>query len=214
MSTGLYQDHFIVDRFLASVSASTITQRYVAPADLDVLGMILFVTAAPGSTNGVIVNVSNSPTSQTGGSGTPVSAYNLWTATNAPTILGAATNNLVVSQSSTFYGAQSLVTNVPYALNYPLPGPSGTVGYITAQATALTTETPVTSPPVVFRYGITGFGSVAPDNTYTDYNGALATPASLIHAGDVLSFVITAGGASVSVGSAANLEIELVCSKR
>jgi hypothetical protein len=208
MSTGLYQDHEVVERFLGSVSATTITQRWVAPFDADVLGMLLYVSAAPGTNNGVIVNVNVSPTSQIGGSGTTVGAYNLWTATNAPSILGSATNNVTVTQTA-------LVTNVPYALNYPLPGPSGTQGYITAQTNVLTTETPVTAPPTSYKVGISPlFGSVAPDNTYTDYNGIANTPASLVHAGDVCSFVITAGGSGASVGSAANLQIELITSKR
>jgi hypothetical protein len=51
---------------------------------------------------------------------------------------------------------------------------------------------------------------VAPDNTYTDYNGITSTPASYIHAGDVLSFVI----AGASPGSAANLQMELILLKR
>ena len=38
MSSGLYQDHFVVERFTASAAAATIAQRYVAPVDLDVLG--------------------------------------------------------------------------------------------------------------------------------------------------------------------------------
>jgi hypothetical protein len=214
MSTGLYQDHIIVDRFLASVSATTITQRYVAPVDFDVLGCMLFVSTAPGANNGVILNVNNSSSSQTGGGGTTVAAYNLWSTANAPTILGTATNNLTLIQSNVFYGSQSLVTNVPYALNYPLPGPSGTQGYYTAQSNVLQTETPVTSPPTIYKYGINGYGAVAPDNTYTDYNGVTLTAASLVHAGDVLSFVVTAGGSGASVGSAANLEIVLVGTKR
>lgn len=214
MSTGLYQDHFIIERFVTSPTAQTVGQRYVAPVDLDVLGAILWLGTAAGTSavTGLTVNVSNSPTSQTGGGGTTVGAYNLWTAANVPSIAFNAVTNLSLIQSSTFYGAQQLVNNNPYALNYPLPGPSGTVGYTTAQATALTTETPVTSPPVIYRYGVSGYGAVAPDNTYTDYNGALATPASLVHAGDVLSFVITA--LSNGVGAAANLNIELICSKR
>lgn len=215
MSSGLYQDHLIFTNFLASVAAvNPMIQRFVAPVDVDVLGMILFSSAAPGASNGVVLNVTVTPTSQTGGSGTNVSAYSLWTAANAPSILGTATTNLTVVQSSTFYGNQTLTTNVPYALNYPLPGPSGTQGYTTAQTSVLTTETPVTAPPTSYRTSITGYGSVAPDNTYTDYNGNTLTPASLVHAGDILSFVITAGGTNVSVGSAANLTCELVCSKR
>lgn len=214
MSTGLYQDHFIVERFVSSPSAQTVAQRYVAPVDLDVLGCILWLGTAPGTdvNHGLTVNISNSPTSQIGGGGTTVSPYNLWTAANDPTLANTQTNNLTLIQSNTFYGAQQLVNNNPYALNYPLPGPSGTVGYVTAQSTAQTTETPVTSPPVIYRYGVSGYGAVAPDNTYTDYNGVAGTPASLVHAGDVLSFVIAA--LSSGIGAAANLNIELICSKR
>ena len=214
MSTGLYQDHFIVERFLATPSAQTITQKYVAPADLDILGLIAVLGTAPGTsaTTGLTVNVSNSPTSQIGGPGASVSAYNLWTAANVPTLANTATNNLVVSQSNTFYGAQQLVQNSAYALNYPLPGPTGTQGYVTAQSTAQTTEAPVLSPPTVYKTGITGFGSVAPDNTYTDYNGITGVAASVVRAGDVLSFVVTA--LTSGIGAAANLNIELVASKR
>ena len=214
MSTGLYQDHEIVERFVTSPTAQTIGQRFVAPLDLDVLGCILWLGTAPGTgaTTGLTVNVSVSPTSQIGGGGTTVGAYNLWTAANVPTVAFNATNNLTLIQSNVFYGSQTLVNNNPYALNYPLPGPSGTSGYVTAQSTSQTTESPVTSPPVIYRYGVNGFGAVAPDNTYTDYNGVAGTPASLVHAGDVLSFVITALGGGI--GAAANLNIELITSKR
>ena len=208
MSTGLYQDHEIVERFVTSPSVQTITQRFVAPYDADVLGCLLWLGTAPGATNGVAVNVSVSPTSQIGGSGTTVSAYNLWTTANQPSILGTATNNMTVSQVAT-------VKNQPYALNYPLPGPSGTSGYVTAQSTLQTTETPVTAPPNQYNVGINPlYGSVAPDNTYTDYNGYTLVPASKLHAGDILTFSIIAAGASVSVGSAANLNIQLVMSKQ
>ena len=201
MSTGLYQSQELIERFSASPSAGNIAQRFIAPIDLDVLGMALYVTTAPGAGSTMTVNVNNYPTSQNGGSGTSVAAYNLWTATNVPSIAGTATSNLTASNSTT------LVENIPYALNYPLPGASGTVGYTTAQATSQTTETPVTSPPLVYKYTITGL--VVPDNTYTDYNGITSTPASVVHAGDVLTFVV--GG---TVGSAVNLEMVLYTAKR
>lgn len=209
MPQGLYPDTEMVERFLGSVAAGNITQRFIAPFDLDVLGVLLSVSAAPGSTDGVIFNVSNSPTSQLSSSqgGTAVSAYNLWTAANAPSILGTATTYPVAPATFT-----SLVDNFPYAQNYPLPGPSGTTGYVTAQSTTQTTESPVTSPPTFYKYGMNGIS--VPDNTYTDYNGVTLSPASYVHAGDVLTFVLSAGGASVSVGSAANLEMLLLVSKR
>lgn len=214
MSTGLYQDHFIVERFVANPTAQTVAQRYVAPVDLDVLGLVLWLGTAPGTSavTGLSVNITDTPTSQTGGPGTSVAPYSLWTAANVPSIANTATTNLTVVQSNTFFGAQQLVLNSPYALNYPLPGPSGTQGYITAQSTSQTTETPVTSPPVIYRTGITGYGGVAPDATYTDYNGITGTPASVVRAGDVLAFVIA--GLSNGIGSAANLNIELIASKR
>lgn len=206
MSTGLYQDSFSVDIFLASVSAATLAQVWIAPADVDVLGLLLHLGTACGATDGLHVNVSNLSTAQQGGSGTPVSAYNLWTATNVPTILGTATNNIpAVVQTA-------VVDNVPYALNYPLPGQSPVTGYETAQSSAQGTFTAVTAPPTIYNYG--GGALVAPDNTYTDYNGVLLTPASLVHSGDVLSFVITAAGSGNSVGSAANLTLNLFVSKR
>jgi hypothetical protein len=210
MATGLYPDLEIVERFLASVSASTITQRFIAPCDLDVIGMLLFVSTAPGTNNGVAVNISNVPTSQV--TSVPAGAanqavtnpYNLWTAANVPTILGTATTNGVTS-------APAVVANKPYALNYPLPGPSGTTGYFTAQSTSSGTSLPVTSPPSFYEYQLNAL--TAPDNTYTDLNNQTLTPASRLHAGDVLSFVITAAGSGASVGSAANLEIAVYCNK-
>lgn len=209
MPSGLYPDVILIERFLASVTASTLSQKFIAPVDLEVLGMVMTVGTAPGSNNGVILNVSNFPTSQQGGTNASVSAYNLWTATNAPTILGTGTNNAGTTNSTT------LVYNAPYALNYPLPGPTGTAGFQTAQSAAQTTETPVVAPPTVFQFKSAGL--VAPDNTYNDYNfgvTGVVSPASVVHAGDVLSFVITGGGSGASVGSAANLEAVLVCTKR
>ena len=201
MASGLYPTIEIIERFLASVSTGNITQRFVAPCDLDVFGLALYVTTAPGASTTLTVNVSNYPTSQQGGSGTTVSAYNLWTATNVPSIVNTAQSNIVTTNSAT------LVKNTPYALNYPLPGPSGTVGYNTAQSTSTSTESPVTSPPTFYNYQMTNL--VAPDNTYTDYNGVALSPASYVHAGDILTFVV--GG---SVGSAANLQMALYCGKR
>lgn len=201
MSSGLYPDMELIERYVSgAISATTLGQVFVPPVDLDIIGMVLYVGTAPGSTNSFTVNVSNYPTSQNGGSGTSVGAYNLWTATNVPKLTGTATNNLTVVQTA-------VVKNVPYALNYPLPGPSGTVGYTTAQSTAQTTEVPVTAPPTAYNFGIGAL--VAPDNTYTDYNGNTAVAASQVHAGDILSFVV--GG---TVGSAANLEIVLYAQKR
>lgn len=206
MSSGLYPSDIFIERFQASVSAANLGQLFVAPADLDVLGLVATVGTAPGANDGVIINVSNFPTSQQGGSGAPVSAYNLWTAANAPTILGTSKNSFGTTNSGT------VVNNVPYALNYPLPGPSGTKGYNTAQSTVQTTETPVVTPPLIFFYEMNAL--VAPDNTYTDYNGVTGKPAAHIHAGDVLTFSVAAGGSGTSLGAAANLEIVLFAQKR
>jgi hypothetical protein len=204
---GLYPSDVLIERFLASVTASTLAQVFVAPCDMEVFGLLAHLGTAPGAGDGVTVNISNSPTSQIG----LVSAYNLWTAANVPTILGTAVTNIGTSTPDTFYGNQNLTVNKPYALNYPLPGPTGTSGYTTAQATSQTTEAPVTSPPVQYVPQLGAF--TAPDNTYTDYNGNTAS-ALAVHAGDVLSFVIAAAGVSVSVGAAANLEIVLYAAKR
>lgn len=180
-----------------AVSAATLFPTFIAPCDLDVVGIAFSVGTAPGTgaTTGFTVNVSVVPTSQaSGGSETP-NPYNLWTAANVPTIaFNAKTYPAVLSTFPT------VVKNLPYALNYPLPGPSGTQGYATAQSTSQTTETPVTSPPTLAEYQMAAM--VAPDNTYTDYNGITSTPASLVHAGDVLSFVTTAlaGGVGASAG--------------
>jgi hypothetical protein len=203
MSTGLYPNNATVERWLAgAVSAQTIAQPYFVPFDSDVLGLILYAGTAPGGSNTFSVNVNNTPTSQTGGAGTTVNAYNLWTATNVPTVTGTAHSNLTAQQTL------QVVENIPYAINYPLPGPSGTTGFVTAQSTAQTTTNPVTSPPLVYKFSMSAL--VAPDNTYTDYNGFTGTPASFVHVGDVLSFVISGG----SPGSAANLQMELILAKR
>ena len=79
----------IIERFLASVSASTLAQKFIAPCDLEVVGMSLFLGTAAGSTDGVAVNVSVVPTSQvtsvpSGASNQSVTnPYNLWTTTSA-----------------------------------------------------------------------------------------------------------------------------------
>jgi hypothetical protein len=197
MSSGLYPNAEIVERFQASVSAANLAQPFIAPCDLDIIGLLAVVGTAPGSTNVMTLNVNNSPTSQLAN----VSAYNLWTAANVPGITGTSTKSFATSTT------QTLIENIPYPLNYPLPGPSGTRGYVTAQATSQTTETPVVAPPTMAVYQLLGL--TPPDNTYTDFNGVASTPASLIHAGDVLTFVV--GGA---VGSAANLAISLYMQKR
>lgn len=205
MASGLYQDHMNVERFLASVSASNLPQVYVAPCDLDVLGLLAVVGTAPGVNDGVTVNVNNFPTSQQGGALSSVGAYNLWTAANVPTILGSSKNSFTTSNAAT------VIRNLPYALNYPLPGPSGQSGYVTAQSTAQSTQTPLTAPPVLYEFGLGAL--VQPDNTYTDYNGIVRS-AALVSAGDVLTFTVGAAGSGASVGAAANLEILLYTQKR
>lgn len=203
MSTGMYPNNEVVERSLSgAVATETLFPSFMAPYDFDVLGLVLYVQTAPGSTNSFSVNILNTPTSQQGGPGTNVSAYNLWTPANAPTVTGAAKSNLTASQST------QVVENIPYALNYPLPGPAGTTGYVSAQATSQTTTNPVVSPPLLYKFSMSNL--VVPDNTYTDYNGITGQPASLVHAGDILAFAITAP----SPGSAANLQMELVLSKR
>jgi hypothetical protein len=197
--SSLYPDNIIVERFQASVSAATLAQPFIVPVDLDVVGLVMWLGTAPGATDGLILNLQVTPTSQ------GLSNYNAYTAANAPTILGTATEFPATSNTTT------LVDNFAYALNYPLPGPSGTKGFTTSQATAQTTETPVVSPPTFGVYQLAGL--TAPDNTYTDFN-SVTQPASVLHAGDVVKFVVTAGGASVSLGSAANLAISLLLQKR
>jgi hypothetical protein len=201
MAAGLYPDRVVIERFSASPGDGNIAQRFIAPFDIEVLGMALYSATAPGSTNVMTVNVSNFPTSQQGGAFSSVGAYNLWTAANVPSVTGSATSNLVTSNTT------ALVENLPYALNYPLPGPAGTIGYETAQATSQITTNPVTAPPTVYQFKLAS-GLVAPDNTYLDYNSILTT-AGTVHGGDVLTFVV--GG---TVGSAANLEIILYGDKR
>lgn len=202
MPGGIYDSPVIIERFLASVTASSLPEVFLAPCDLEVIGLMAVLGTAPGSTDGITVNISNSPTSQLG----TVSAYNLWTATSVPSILGTATKSYTTDTTRT------VIENVPYALGYPLPGPTGTKGYETAQQTSQITETPVTAPPSinVFEMG----ALVVPDGTYTDFNGATLVPANIVHAGDVLSFVVAAAGTNNSVGAAANLALSLLMQKR
>jgi hypothetical protein len=222
MATGLYPEIEIVERNVSgAVSATTLFPPFIAPCDLDVYGLAAHLGNPPGggATYGITINVNVAPTSQAtsisptpaaGQPGLAVSAYNLWTAANVPSIFGTASNNFTVTSSFSVAAQNALVLNLPYALNYPLPGPSGTVGFITAQATSQGTSTPVVTPPQVYKFGIANL--VAPDNTYTDFNGITNT-ASVIHAGDVCSFVIAADPAG-SIGSAANLSMSLYLGKR
>ena len=200
---GLFLSPVIVERYLASVSASTLAQVFVAPTDLTVVGLVAYVGTAPASTDTVKINVSNSPTSQlvspAGAANQSVVAYSLWTAANVPTITGTATTSFTTSNST------SVIENTAYALNYPLPGPSGTSGYKTAQSTSQYTQSPVIAPPDMYVYELGAL--TGPDNTYSDLNGQTQS-AALIHAGDVLSFVLTG-----TVGSAADLQISLFCQK-
>ena len=199
MAAGLYANMELVERFLSSYAAGSITQKFVAPVDLEVQGILALIGTAPGGSASVLFNVSNTPTSQPG-----VGAYNLWTTANTPTIAGTATTSFSTTLLPT------VNKNVPYALNYPLPGASGTSGYNTAQSTSQTTETPVTSPPTMATYGLLPL--TAPDNSYTDYNG-VNQPASIVHAGDVLTFTVAAG--TGGAGSAAGtVELVLYALKR
>lgn len=197
MASGLNPNNVLIERFLASVSAENLPQSFVVPCDLDVVGLVANVGTAPGGSAAVKVNVSNSPTSQLA----TVAAYNLWTTGNVPTITGTAVNSFTTST------ARTVVDNAPYALNYPLPGPSGTTGYETAQSTTQVTQSPVTAPPNEYVYAMGAL--LAPDNTYSDFNG-VTQPASIVHAGDVLTFVVAGG----SLGSSANLSVTLYCQKR
>ena len=197
MASGLNLNTILIERFLGSVATGNLSQTFAAPCDLDVIGLVATVGTAAGSSDAITVNINNSPTSQL----SKVSAFNLWTATNVPTITDPSKTSYTTSATT------AVVQNRPYPLNYPLPGPTGTVGYTTAQATSQTTETPVVSPPTIFEYQMGAL--VQPDNTYTDYNGVALTSAARINAGDVLTFVV--GG---TAGSAANLSIVLYTQKR
>lgn len=199
MSSGLYSNIEIVERFQSAYSAAAITQKFLCPCDMDVVGLGLLIGTAPGANAAITCQVQNSPTSQL----SVVSAYNLWTTANVPTISGTNTGNLLAANTT-------VNQNTPYAVNYPFPGPSGSVGYKTAQATSTVTETPVVTPPTIAIPGISGL--VAPDNTYSDINGA-TQPATYVHAGDVLTFTVAAG--TGGAGSAAGtLEIVLYLLKR
>lgn len=190
MSAGLYPGVLAIERFASSPSG-TLSQAFVVPDDLEIIGLLAYCGTAPGGATKMTINVSNNPISQA----SKVAPYNLWTATNVPSITGTA----VTSYSAVI--SNTVINNNPYAHNYPLPGPSGTSGFTTAQSTSQTTETPVTSPPTMIIPTISAL--VAPDNTYTDINGFTGTPAKIVKAGDVLSFVIA------NQGSTANLEIVL-----
>lgn len=199
MSSGLYPNMEMIERSQASYSAASIGQVFVAPADLVVVGLLAVIGTAPGGSASVLFNVSNSPTSQLA----VVSPYNLWTTANTPAIVGTSKNSFTTSTS------QTVIQNSPYALNYPFPGPSGQQGYKTAQTQVLTTETPVVAPPTLAVYQMGAL--TAPDNTYSDFNGQ-TQPASLIHAGDILTFSVAAG--TGGAGSAAGaVEIILYCQK-
>ena len=200
---GLFLSPVIVERYLASVSSSTLAQVFIAPTDLTVVGLVAVLGTAPGGTDTLKINISNSPTSQltppAGAANQSVAAYSLWTAANVPTIAGTAKTNVAISNTT------SVIENTAYALNYPLPGPSGTTGYKTAQSTSQYTQSPVIAPPDMYVYELGAL--TGPDNTYSDLNGQTQS-AALIHAGDVLSFVLTE-----SAGSSANLQISLFCQK-
>ena len=213
MPAGVYPNFVTVERFMATVAAGAITtplRAWVAPVDLEVVGVTMSVSAAPGGTGGVVLNIQNTPSSQLANTGVApnpnVAAYNLWTTANAPSILGAGT--LYPSMPAAY---PTIITPQAYAQNYPFPGPAGTVGYTTAQSQTSTTSNPVLAPPNSYRFGPNLM--VQPDNTYTDYNNVVA-PASIVHAGDVLLFNVAAGGSGNSVGSAANLEVVLLLVKR
>ena len=201
MSSGLYGNIELIERWSPTVAAGSLNgflQPFLAPCDLEIVGLMAQAGTAPGSTNTMTINNNNTPTSQTG-----VGAYTLWTATNVPSLIGTATKTFTTSLLPT------LVDNFAYALNYPLPGAptSATVGFKTAQATTTSSNAgAVQTPPTFSRYGMNAL--VAPDNTYTDYNG-IVQPASIVHAGDVLLIVI--GGV---VGSAANLDVTVFANKQ
>lgn len=204
MPAGVYADIEIVERFLAAYAVGNVTQKFVCPCDLEVQGLLGLIGTAPGGVASVALNISNSPTSQLA----TVAPYNLWTAASAPSITGNANTSFTTSTN------QSLIKNLPYALNYPLPGnivSGGNTGYYTAQSTAQATQSPATAPPTMANYQMGPL--TAPDNTYTDFNGISNTPAGFLHAGDVLTFSVAAGtgGAGAAAGS---LEIVLYCLKR
>lgn len=183
--------YLLVERFQASVSAANLAQPFVCPNDYDVLGIYASCGTAPGGTSTVIINLSNSPTSQL----SVVSPYSLWSTAKAPTIIGTSTKS---------YSAANVliaVQNSAYALNYPLPGPAGTSGLVTAQQALPTTENPVLQAPSEIQPNVTAL--TAPDLTYSDING-FVRPTGRIRPGDVLTFAI-----SGSIGSAANLAISL-----
>jgi hypothetical protein len=211
MANGLYSNPIIIERTASSTfTTGTTFPTFVAPADLTIVGLLAYVSTAPGGS--FTVNVNNSPTSQgatpSGSTGlTAVGSYNLWTSANVPTITGPAKFSTAITNTT------AVIENLPYALNYPLPGATGagTTGYVTAQQAAQATPplgsnaNAVSSPPKLYAYGLNNL--VAPDSTYTDLNGITQSTA-LVHAGDVLTFVI--GGTPTS---AVNLQISLFALK-
>jgi hypothetical protein len=198
MAAGVYADLEIVERWSPTVAAGSLNgfaQPFIAPCDMEIQGLVASVGTAPGSTNVVSINLAITPVSQ------GIAGYNAYTAANVPTIGATGTRSYVISSS------QTLIKNAPYALNYPLPGPSGTVGYSTAQSTSTTTQSPVTTPPTMANYQMLNL--TPPDNTYTDLNGVTGTSAGYLHAGDSM-LVLIAGTA----GSAANMEVVIYALKR
>jgi hypothetical protein len=196
-------DPVVIERWVSGgLSAGNVAQQYVSPLDCDIVGLALSVQTAPGGASTVTVNATNSPTSQLTGTGSfaGVAPFTLWSASMVPTITGSAKQNFAAQLT------QTLPIFQPYALNYPLPGPSGTTGLFTAQSTSYQTETPLQSTALLIQPSVTGF-PVAPNLTYNDING-FSRPTSRLRVGDVLTFTI--GG---TIGSAANLSMSLILNK-
>lgn len=206
MASGLYTNTESVERYAATATSGWAFTPFLTPVDLDVVGMAVYVSTALTTTQTLTVNAIVTPNSQiAAASSSGISAtYNLWTTGNVPTVAGpTATPAGNGKFSYTLTDTYVVKPGSGYALNYPLPGApnAGTTGYVTAQAATKGSNSGASaSAPNFVELG--ALALTAPDNVYIGINdltlyggtGVATTPANIIHAGDTLTFTITATG--------------------
>ena len=206
MASGLYPNTESIERSAATATSGWAFTPFITPVDLDVVGMAVWVATALSSAQTLTVNATVTPNSQlAAASSTGMSAtYNLWTTANVPTV--ASTGATPAGNGKFSYTLTDTYVVKPgygYALNYPLPGATGagTTGYITAQASTKGSNVNASaSAPTFVELG--ALVLTAPDNVYIGVNdlvgyggtGVATTPANIIHAGDTMTFTITASG--------------------
>ena len=142
MSTGLNPNTMLIEREQAAVAVATLAQPFIAPCDLDVVGLLAVLgTTAPGAGDGVVINLNDSPTSQLAS----VSPYNLWTTANAPSILGTSKNSFTTTTAPT------VIENSPYPFNYPSRAPRAPRG-TRRRRRRPPPPRPPSRPPRAFRF--------------------------------------------------------------